>query len=162
MILITVIGNLGYSVVVNIQDSNNLAAKKVTAAISKLESDFRQIQNINEDTALHLAHDPNFLSAYASQDRTALSNIIRSTVDQRNFAGFITVIDEHGRVFFSSDTPAKFGFNARERSAAVDHVFSQLGQICRSGFFHAHFCNYNERHDSFVYRQWQCVCYCDC
>jgi PAS domain S-box-containing protein len=121
-----VLGNFGYSLVLNLQDGKNFAAKKVNLAIHKIEADFSQIQSIDRELALHLAHDQSFLSAYASQDRPAIANIIRTAMDQRSFAGFVTLIDERGRIFYSSDTAAKSGFTARDRSSGVEYVFRNL------------------------------------
>ena len=126
MILIMVFGNLGYSLVLSLQDGKNFAARKVDAAIRRIRIDFDQIQNNNRELAFHLAHDPSFLSAYSSQDRAGVSNATRSAIEQRGFAGFVTLIDDQGRIFFSSDTPAIKGFNARARSPAVEHVLRTL------------------------------------
>lgn len=118
-----VAGSLGYSLILNLQDSKNVASRKVTAAIEQIGADFRQIQINNEELAQHLAHDQNFLNAYSAGDRTALANCIRTAIDQRSLSSFVTLIDEHGRIFFSSDTPAKFGFDAEDRSSGVEQVF---------------------------------------
>lgn len=130
-----VLGSLGYSLVLSLQDGKNFAARKVDAAIGKIRSDFAQIQANNRELALHMAHEPSFLSAYSGQDRSAVANSIRTAMDQRGFAGFVTVIDERGRIFYSSDTPIKYGSSARERSAEVDHVFRTLAHYMGAACF---------------------------
>lgn len=126
MILIMVFGCLGYSLVLGLQDGKNFAARKVDAAISRLKNEFGQIQSNNRDLAYILSRNGNFLTAYANQDRGAVASAIRTAMEQRAFAGFVTVIDGSGRIFFSSDTPQATGFNARARSPAVDNVLRTL------------------------------------
>jgi len=123
VILIMVLGGLGYTLVTNTQEGKTLAAAKVNQAVRRLQADFTQIQAGNRELATHLAHDKNLLDGLANQDRGVVATAIKTACSERNFVGFVTVVDEHGKVFFSSDTPAKFGYSAREKSSGVDYVF---------------------------------------
>jgi PAS domain S-box-containing protein len=126
VVLIMVLGNLGYSLIVNLQEGRAVAARKVDMAIGRIENDFHQMSVANRDLALRLTHDQALVNACANQDRSAVASIVKAAMEQRGFAGFVTIVDDKGKIFYSSDSPGKFGFNAKERSAGVEHVFRNL------------------------------------
>ncbi len=106
------------------EEGRNLASHKIASALNRVNADFAKTQMANRDFANRLSRDQALIEALSKQDRAAISSILKNASDARGFAGYITTIDEYGRVIYSSDTPAKFGYTVRGKSSAVDYVLN--------------------------------------
>jgi PAS domain S-box-containing protein len=126
VVLIMVIISFASSTLALVQEAKSAASDKVNSATQRLSADFVQIQNLNREMSSRLARNDNFLEAYSRQDRSAIAQEIKSASDQKGFAGFITVVDDNGHIFFSSETPAKFGAYVRDKSAGLDYVYKNV------------------------------------
>ncbi len=126
VVVIMVIMSFAGSTFALVEEAKTAAADKVNAATQKLGNDFSQIQSINHELAARLSHNDHFLDSYSRQDRQAMAQDIKAACDQRGFAGFVTVVDEKGRIFFSSETPAKFGSYVRDKSSSLEYVYKNV------------------------------------
>lgn len=106
------------------EEGRNVAAHKLNAALTKLNSDFGRIQLANRDFANKLSRDNNLIEAITKDDRSAISSLFKGASDARGFAGCLTAIDANGKVIYSSDTPARSGYNLRGKNSAVDYVLN--------------------------------------
>jgi len=68
----------------------------------------------NEKLADMLASDSSFANAYATRDRGALTEAVKKFTEQTGMSGFVAVFDSSGRVFYSGDSPAKFGYKPHD------------------------------------------------
>jgi signal transduction histidine kinase len=127
VIIVMVLGNAGYSIFFVLQDARDTASKKVEKAVKLIGDDVGNIQKMNGNLTNTLAKDTNLLTPYDKKDRAAVGTFLKGVIDARNLVGFITIVDERGRVFYSSDTPSKFGDDIRSKSKGLDYVFTRMG-----------------------------------
>lgn len=123
VIMVMVLGYSGYSLFIDYQNTRAVARRKIDDAIQRLSRQFKQIETDNKIFALQINRDPSLINAFNSKDRAAVGNALRIAIDKTGFVGFVTLVDDKGNVFYSTDTPAKSGYSARERSSGVDFVF---------------------------------------
>jgi signal transduction histidine kinase len=124
-----VLGNTGYSLFLALQESREAAENKVDLATKAIHADIVEIQRQNGQLSQQLAHDPNFLTPYAARSRAEVGAFIKGVIATRGLVGFITIADSQGKVFYSSDTPAKFGEPVRSRSKLVDRAYTTMGPL---------------------------------
>lgn len=105
------------------------ARKVVEPAISQFSSETQSIQKKNADLAGKLSTDAAFRAAFAAKDRSATAEAIRSFADRTGMPGFVTVIDRQGKVFYSSDSPAKFGYAVRDMGGGVLQALFESSRI---------------------------------
>src|SRR5262249_43043374 len=122
VIIVMVLGNVGYSVFYVLQDARETASRKVEKAVKQIGDDVANIQKMNGNFTNTLAKDTNLLTPYDKKDREAVGTFIKGVINARNLVGFITIVDERGHVFYSSDTPNKFGEELRSKSKGLDYV----------------------------------------
>ena len=108
------------------QEGQEVASHKVSSALSRLNADFARMQTANRDFANKLCANQSIAEDINKQDRSALSSLLKNAIEARNFAGFVTIFDQYGRVLYSSDTPAKSGYSQRGRNGSVDYVLTSL------------------------------------
>ncbi len=118
------------------QASHEAAAKRLYTATEKLGKDFEGIKMTNRGIAAAVCQDTVATQALAAKDRGAMAAELKVVINKTSLIGFITIVDQNGVVFYSTDTPSKFGYSARQRSAGVDYVMSKkfmyLGPACFS------------------------------
>lgn len=90
------------------------AHKIVDPAIRQLSNETDIIQKRNEGLATKLSTDTAFNQAFQSKDRAAMIGAIKSFVDRTGMPGYVTVIDDRAKIYYSGDAPAKFGYPARD------------------------------------------------
>jgi signal transduction histidine kinase len=122
VILVVVLSFSGYQVVVDYTGSREAARKAIQPAISKVMSEIDRIQKSNMELANQLNNDPGMRDAFAARNRDAVANEIRQFSDKVGLPGYVTILDDKGRVFYSSDTPAKFGYAPKEQSGEFQYV----------------------------------------
>ncbi|HEY9786744.1 MAG TPA: ATP-binding protein [Candidatus Obscuribacterales bacterium] len=134
VIMIMVLSNAGYSLFLDYTHSRDAAKAKVKDAVVSLKQDLSAILNYNRVFATDMTRDPNLMTPYMKGDRPALASALKEVILKMGFGGFVTFIDKDGNVFYSTDSPAKFDYNARKRSSGVDYVFRNnnlyMGAAC--------------------------------
>jgi signal transduction histidine kinase len=120
-----VLGNTGYSTYLALQDARDLAARKVSAATHAVGSDIVEIERLNNGIAQNLSRDQNLLKPFIAKDRAAVGAFLKAILLSTGNTGFITITDDKGAVFFSTETPLKFGANDRIKSIGLDHALLQ-------------------------------------
>ncbi len=130
------LGNAGYGLYLDFQGSHEAAAKRLYTATEKLGKDFEGIKMTNRGIAAAVCQDVAAMQALATKDRGAMSSALKNVISKTALIGFITIVDQNGVVFYSTDTPSKFGYSARKLSAGVDYAMSRkamyLGPACFS------------------------------
>jgi signal transduction histidine kinase len=122
-----VLSDVGYSSILVGQESLELAQNKVQQAIKVIGGDIAEIQRLNRQLAQKLAQDPELLKSFESNDRDALATLLKGVIAARGLVGFITIADGSGRVFYSSDTPAKFGDQISNKSKVIARAYTTEG-----------------------------------
>lgn len=97
----------------------------INPGIKQLNQEVDSISKKNKDLASKLATEPAFLQAWASKDRSAITAAVKSFVDHAGVPGFVTIIDDKAKVFYSGDSPAKFGYPVRDQTAEVNIVLQE-------------------------------------
>lgn len=139
-----VLASTGYSVVLDYLNTKNQAQKIVDQAQASLFKEFDGMKAFDQDVANDLSHNPAFISAYTAKDRDGVAKAVKELIANSGFTGYITVLDNNGSIFYSSETPAKFGDSVRDQSSGIDYVllhsnpwqgptaFSPTGSLCMS------------------------------
>lgn len=122
VILVMVLGHAGYTLVIEYLSGQKQSNSKIDETISSLRKNFDFIVRSNQEGATVLAQDSAFSSAFQGKDREAVASAIKNFMSKSGFSGFVSIIDEKGKVFYSSETPAKFGYSVRDESAGVENV----------------------------------------
>lgn len=118
-----VLGHAGYSLFLDYKTSREAAQLKVDNAIGKLRDDFGHIQEANKIFAIQMTQDPVLMGAYSRRDRNSVASTLKDVILKTGFVGFVSLIDDEGKVFYSTDSPSKSGYDARGISSGVDYVF---------------------------------------
>lgn len=128
IILIMMVGNAGYTLYLDYKTTRDAAAMRCAKAMQKISEsesgDLHQILGANLELGQALIHDSSILTPFLTHDRAKLAAAIKAFIGKTSFNGFCTFIDEKGDVFYSTDSPSKFGYSARKNSA-VSIVLSQ-------------------------------------
>jgi PAS domain S-box-containing protein len=135
VVLVMVLLNTGYSIFQTIQESRQIAERKVEQATRAIAKDLIDIQRLNLELAKQLARDSNLLKPFQDHDRAAVAAFIKGVINSRGFVGFIAIADNNGRIFYSSDTPAKYGDDARAKSKVISRAYETMGASCGYAFF---------------------------
>lgn len=115
---------VGWNLVTDYTGSREAAKKIIDPAMRKLIGEIDKIQKGNLDLATQLNTTGAFKDAFAAKNRDGVANEIRHFADRNGLPGYVTIMDDKGRIFYSSDTPAKFGYAVKEQSREVSHVLS--------------------------------------
>ena len=121
--MIAVLGNAGYSLFLEYQTSRKDAEFRTIRCSQKCLSDFTVVTKALEPVALAVLQDNSVWAAEGKNDRAAMGSILKGIISKTGLIGFITIVDPTGKVFYSTDTPAKFGYSAKDRSKGVSFVF---------------------------------------
>lgn len=121
--MIMVLGNAGYSLFLDYRNSREQASQRVDECTRRLKQDLGQVLNANKVFATQMSADPNLITPFTKGDRQALSQALREVILKTGFNGFVTFINDKGEVFYSTDSPAKYGYDARKLSTGLDYVF---------------------------------------
>jgi len=117
-----VLSHAGYSLAMEYLNTKKAAEATVEGAYKKLLDDFKQTTDFNKQLADDLLKNQAFLEACAGKNRDASAKILKDYTEKTGLIGFITVIDNKGTIFYSTETPAKFGDEVRSSSPGVDFV----------------------------------------
>jgi PAS domain S-box-containing protein len=124
-----VLGNTGYSLFLALQETREAAESKVEQATKAIHFDIVEIQRQNGQLAQQLIHDQNLLTPYTARSRADVGAFIKGVIATRGLVGFITITDSQGKVFYSSDTPAKYGEQIRTKSKLIDRAYTTMGPL---------------------------------
>jgi len=101
----------GFTLVVDYSKSREKAQAITKPVLKNASAEVMAVYQQNFNLAQQLASNPDFLKACSSKDRAAVGQIIKTAFEKSGFAGYGTVLLDGGSVFYSSDTPAKFGYS---------------------------------------------------
>ena len=134
VIMIAVLGNAGYSLFLEYQTSRNEAAARNFRCQEKVGHDFGLVEEANYKVAEVALQDTAVVGAFNSKDKAAMGAALKSVIAKTGLIGYISVVEGSGNVLYSTDTPAKAGYSAKERSKGVAYVLSHneryLGVAC--------------------------------
>jgi signal transduction histidine kinase len=114
VILVMVLTQAGFSFFVDFKNSRDRARAVVDPALKMASTEIMTVYNQNLALAQQIAADPAFEKAYAARDRNGVAQSIKAAFDRTGFAGYGTIVLDNGKVFYSSDSPAKFGYPIQE------------------------------------------------
>ncbi len=123
VILVMVLGHAGYALFMEWQGGRSDGEKRINAALSRLkDKEFSDIFNGDLSMATNLARDPGLMQAFAARNRDDMARAIKAFADRSGLAAFVTVTDGNGKVLYSSDSPAKFGYSIRDACPEADNA----------------------------------------
>lgn len=96
------------------------AAQKIDMAYKKLGRDNDALKASSEAFARVVVSNQGLTGAYGRKDRKAVAEALQGLIRDSRFPGFVSLVDENGNLFYSTETPAHFG-----KSAAVDNYAIQ-------------------------------------
>ncbi|MBX9571228.1 MAG: PAS domain-containing protein [Candidatus Obscuribacterales bacterium] len=111
IILVMALTQAGFSIFVDFTRARDKAKALVQPAVKNVNKELIDVYDRNSELANLIANDASFKQAISAKDRAAVAGIIKSYYDKAGFAGYGTIIQENGVVFYSSDSPAKFGYS---------------------------------------------------
>ena len=110
IILVMALTQAGFSIFMDFTRARDKAKALVQPAVKNVNKEVIDLYARNSELGNTIANDGNFKQAISAKDRAAVAGIIKSYFDRAGFSGYGTVITENGTVFYSSDSPAKFGY----------------------------------------------------
>jgi len=111
-----------FSLFSEFKSTRQAAGAKIAAAYKKLGRDNDALKASSEAFAKVLIGSQSVMQAYGRKDRRALADALNDAIRDGRFPGFVTVIDEKGNVFYSTETPNKFGMSATQNNEAVQFM----------------------------------------
>lgn len=121
--MIMVLGHAGYSLFLDYKGSRDNASARVNEGVNQVKKDLGAVLEANKVFAAQMIGDNNLTGPFAKRDKEAFGKALKEVVRSTGFSGFVTVIDDKGKVFYSSDSPRLSGYDARSLSSGVDYVF---------------------------------------
>ena len=136
-----VLSHACYSLFTDWKAGHDEADARVKAVITRiLTKELPPIEEADQNFATAVAGDPAIIEAFSSKNRDALAKAINSAVDKAGMDALVTILDKQGKVFYSNETPAKFGYSIADKCPGVNAVnsnstwsgaaaFSPTGQV---------------------------------
>lgn len=141
VILVVVLGHVGYALFIDWKHGQDDAKGRLQAVLSRLDSkEINQLWQNDVNYAVSLSSDPAVDDAFSKQDHEALGKAVKAFTDKTGLDAIVTVLDNRGKVLYSSDAPAKFGYSIIDKCPGIDEAvrntkwtgfgaFSPTGQI---------------------------------
>lgn len=114
IILAMVLSQAGFSLILEYSGAKDRPRKVITPALVSVYNEVTTLYRENGRLGAALDNDPAFKQAFYSRNRAGVAQAVKSVIDRFGFPGYVTVILEDGLVFYSSDSPAKFGYRTDE------------------------------------------------
>ncbi|MBC7997972.1 MAG: PAS domain-containing protein, partial [Leptolyngbya sp.] len=121
--MIMVLGNAGYSLFLDYKTSRDNASARVNEGVKQVKTDLGAVLEANRVFAIQMIGDADLMGPFGRRDKDAFGKALKDVVRNTGFSGFVTVIDDKGKVFYSSDSPRLSGYDARRLSSGIDYVF---------------------------------------
>jgi signal transduction histidine kinase len=145
VILVMVLGHAGYALFTDWKSGHDDADKRLRAVRERLFTrDFKSIGDSGAHAAVDIAKDPAVASAFSTKDRDAIGKALKACADRIGFDGTITILDNKGKIVYSTDAPAKSGGTvsdsrilsvvANNSEASGFAAISPVGDITITGF----------------------------
>jgi signal transduction histidine kinase len=122
VILVMVASYAGYTLFTNYLTAKQNALKSMELVTGSLMQEFQATTDSNLRLANNYAHDSSLTNSMASGDIPAVAKQVNSLIDKGGLTSFISLIEKSGRLLYSSETPGKANFNARDGNQAVESV----------------------------------------
>lgn len=97
----------------------------VDTALGAWREQISAIEKQNKQLGDKLLADSGFVQAVASGNREEAGKAIKAFQDKNGFSGYVTVIDRSGKVFYSSDSPSRFGYVAKDANDYIHDILSR-------------------------------------
>jgi signal transduction histidine kinase len=122
VIIVTVVTHAAFQLFGERNAASNAAKLVASTATMELQKETEAIEKHNRLLADKLVLDPAFIQAYSSKDRGTLSTAVQSFQARNGFSGSITVVDKDAKVFWSSDSPSKFGYSVMDANKEISDI----------------------------------------
>ncbi|MBX9687836.1 MAG: PAS domain-containing protein [Candidatus Obscuribacterales bacterium] len=114
IILVMVATQAGFAFFIDFNKSRKKAEEIIDPVLRGASAEVMSIYRKNFELAVMIEADPEFKEAFQARDRAGVAQAIKKNFDRVGFSGYATIILENaGQVFYSSDTPSKFGYSAQ-------------------------------------------------
>jgi signal transduction histidine kinase len=115
IILVMTITQAGFSLFIDYNKSREKAKAVLEPVLKTSSAEVVALYRKNYELASAIEKDDDFKKAFAARDRAAVGSAIKAIFDKAGFPGYATIVLENGgQVFYSSDTPSKFGYSAKD------------------------------------------------
>lgn len=117
VILAIVASQAGYLLAVDFFASRNDANKLVTPVLEAVNRELTSSPGALDtckQLSAAIAADPGIAEAVGKKDREETAKLVKSLINRLGFAGYVSILEGNGIVFFSSDSPGKFGYQINE------------------------------------------------
>lgn len=111
-----------FSLFSEFRSTRQAAGAKIAIAYKKLGRDNDALKASSEAFAKVIIGSQPVMQAFGRKDRKAAAQALNETIRDGHFPGFVTIIDEKGNVFYSTETPNKFGGSAAQNNEAVQFM----------------------------------------
>lgn len=123
VIMIMVLGHAGYSLFLDYKRSRETASLRLGHGLAQVQKDLQAILEANKAFGAQMIADKDLMGPFSRNDKAAMGPALKNVIMKTGFGGFVTIIDDKGKVFYSTDSPLKSGYDARALSSGIDHVF---------------------------------------
>jgi len=104
------------------KSTRQAAGQKIGLAYKKLGRDNDALKASSEAFAKVIISSQSVMQGFGRKDRKAVADALNNVINEGHFNGFVSIIDEHGSVFYSTETPTKFGYSAAKNNEAVQFM----------------------------------------
>ncbi len=111
-----------FSLFSEFKSTRQLAGQKIGLAYKKLGRDNDALKASSEAFAKVVISSQSVMQSFGRKDRKATADALQNVINEGHFPGFVTIIDERGNVFYSTEAPAKFGYSAAKNNEAVQFM----------------------------------------
>lgn len=109
------IAQAGFALFIDFNKGREKAKIVIEPVLKSASSEIIALYRKNYELASVIEQDEDFKKAFAARDRAGVGQAIKTIFDRAGFAGYATIVMETGgQVFYSSDTPSKFGYSAKQ------------------------------------------------
>lgn len=109
-----VLTQAGFSLFIDYSRAKEQPRKIINPALVSVYNEISALYRENAALGAAIDNDPAFKQAFYSRNRAGVAQATKGLIDRFGFPGYITILLEDGQVFYSSDSPAKFGYRTDE------------------------------------------------
>jgi PAS domain S-box-containing protein len=122
-----------FSLFSDFKSSRQQAGQKIGLAYKKLSRDNEALKASSEAFAKVVISSQSVMQAFGRKDRKATADALANVINEGHFNGFVSIVDERGNVFYSTETPAKSGYSAVKNNEAMQYMmqYPKHGKIFR-------------------------------
>lgn len=133
VVITVVVGHVAYSVYLDFRQTRTQAASELLSpqdgAKTKLLASLNGSQAFTKQVADALARESRTKGAIDNKDRGALAQVAKDVSEHLVFAGSVWVLDNDGKVIYSTDTPNKSGDKVTDYSEGISQAIKAKGTL---------------------------------